>query len=79
MAGQNSPKKFLSEREVHGEYGLGTRFLRRRRMRNAGPPFVKVSGQLGVRGGRILYERAALEAWLASQPVGGGETAGAQR
>ncbi len=40
-------------------------------MRGSGPPFVKTSGELGQRGGRVLYSVEKLEAWLAARPRGG--------
>jgi hypothetical protein len=65
-------KKNLSEREVNEHYGLGRRQLRMMRMRGTGPLFIKTSGQIGKRGGRILYPVADLESWIGSRPSGGG-------
>jgi hypothetical protein len=73
MAGQ---KNYLTEGEVEADYGLRVRFLRKRRVFGNGPVFVKISGELGRRGGRILYPREGVESWLASRPRGGGEAAG---
>jgi hypothetical protein len=64
-------KQNLTEREVSEIYRIGTRQLRLMRLRGKGPRFLKVSGQLGHSGGRILYPVADLEAWLASRPSGG--------
>lgn len=67
-------KRFMSEGEVEETFGLGKRKLRLHRMRGDGPPWQKVSGQIGKRGGRVLYPVAGIEAWIASRP-GGGEQA----
>jgi hypothetical protein len=64
-------KLFLSEREVNAIFGLGIRQLRHMRMAGTGPGFVKVSGTLGSAGGRVLYEKERVRAWLASRPQGG--------
>jgi hypothetical protein len=76
MTNPNGPKQtgarlLLSEAEVYSRYGLGLRFLRRRRMSGTGPKFIKVSGELGIRGGRVFYPVESLEQWLASRPSGG--------
>jgi hypothetical protein len=70
---QTVTKVNLTESEVAERYGVGIRQLRAMRMRNTGPRYVKVSGRLNERGGRILYPRADLEVWFASCPSGGGE------
>lgn len=64
-------KKNLTEREVTEIYGIGTRQLRLMRLRGKGPPFIKVSGQIGKTGGRVLYNVENLERWIASRPSGG--------
>ena len=64
-------KMNLSEREVNARYGLGLRHLRGMRLRNDGPRFIKVSGQIGKRGGRVLYPVSDLERWLLEFPSGG--------
>ncbi|MGD0580186.1 MAG: DNA-binding protein [Bryobacteraceae bacterium] len=74
MASKTVAKRYLTEIEVEEEYSLGRRYLRLRRLHGGGPPWIKPIGSLGQKGGRILYPREALEAWLASRP-GGGETA----
>jgi hypothetical protein len=68
-------KKNLSEKEIEQLYGVGRRLLQGMRMRSEGPPFIKISGRLGARGGRVVYPVAGLEAWLASRPSGGGSAA----
>lgn len=68
---EQQTKKFLSEVEVSETFGLGVRFLRGCRMRGDGPPFRKVSGKLGERGGRVIYPAAGVEAWINAQPGGG--------
>ena len=65
-------KAMLTESEIQLMYGIGIVQLRRMRARSVGPCFIKVSGVIGKRGGRVLYARAELEAWLATLPVGGG-------
>lgn len=64
-----------SEREVSAHYGIGLRQLRLMRMRGDGPRWIKVSGRIGQRGGRVLYPLRDLEDWLASRPGGGGRAA----
>jgi excisionase family DNA binding protein len=49
----------LSVREAAQYIGLSKTFLDHRRISGNGPTFLKV-------GGRVLYERDALDAWLAS-------------
>lgn len=66
-------KKNLTEREVEATYGIRSRHLRLMRARNTGPRYLKISGGLGKRGGRILYPVAELEGWLGRCPTGGGE------
>lgn len=61
----------MTEIEVEQVFGLGKRFLRAARMRNDGPPFMKFSGKLGERGGRVLYPVDGVERWLRAQPGGG--------
>jgi hypothetical protein len=74
MASKTVAKRYLTEIEVEEEYSLGRRYLRLRRFRGGGPPWIKPTGKLGEKGGRVLYSRADLESWLRSRP-GGGETA----
>jgi len=74
MKSMQAVKKNFTEIEVSNEYGIGIRQLRYMRMRGDGPRWLKVSGQVGRRGGRVLYPVADLDRWLASRP-GGGEAA----
>jgi hypothetical protein len=70
-----SIKKAIKEADVEATYSLGVRHLRSMRMRGIGPRWIKVSGKVGHRGGRVLYPVAELEAWLAQMPGGGGRAA----
>ena len=72
---QLETKLNLTEREVEQTRGLGRRQLRLMRMKGCGPRWIKVSGKLGRRGGRVLYPVAALDEWLAQCPGGGGRAA----
>jgi len=67
----HTEKRFMTEAEVEATFGLGKRKLRRHRMRGDGPPWRKVAGQIGQRGGRVLYEVAGVEGWIQSRPAGG--------
>jgi hypothetical protein len=64
-------KRHGTEREVHQQFGVGIRQLRAMRMRGTGPGWVKVSGQLGKPGGRILYDLDAVSLWMRSRSHGG--------
>jgi hypothetical protein len=75
MPVQMTEKLNLTEHEVSGRYGLGLRHLRIMRMRGDGPRWIKTSGQVGRRGGRVLYPVDALEKWMSARPGGGGENA----
>jgi len=68
---QTLSKVNLTESEVSELYAIGVRQLRGMRMRNTGPRWLKISGAIGVKGGRILYPVADLNRWLASVPSGG--------
>jgi len=61
----------LTESEVQATRGIGVRQLRTMRMRGIGPRFIKISGSIGQRGGRVLYPVAELDAWLSQCPGGG--------
>jgi hypothetical protein len=67
-------KKNLCEKAISSTYGVGIRQLRHMRMRGDGPLWIKVSGSIGVRGGRILYPVDEFERWLSRLPSGGGAT-----
>jgi hypothetical protein len=64
-------KIMLTEFEVQTRFGIGVVQLRRMRARAIGPRFIKISGMMGVRGGRVVYPVKDLEAWLAQLPSGG--------
>lgn len=64
-------KLFLNEFEVAATRGIGLRALRSMRMRGSGPPFHKISGAIGRKGGRVLYEAALVDDWIRNQPAGG--------
>jgi hypothetical protein len=61
----------LTESEVVESRGIGRRQLRVMRAKGTGPRYIKVSGQIGRRGGRVLYPVADLDQWLAQRPSGG--------
>lgn len=64
-------KRFCGEREVEALFGIGVRQLRAHRMRGDGPPWIKTSGKIGQRGGRVLYPISGVQQWLNSRPGGG--------
>jgi hypothetical protein len=68
-------KLYLTEREVWQSRGIGVQQLRIMRARGCGPRYVKVSGAIGRRGGRVLYAIEDLDRWLAQRPSGGGQAA----
>ena len=72
-------KQNLTEKEVNQEHGIGIRQLRRMRLCGTGPRYIKISGQIGKKGGRIIYPIAAVEEWLKSRPTGGGAAAAGGR
>jgi len=52
-----------SDRDLEIRFGIKRRFWQKRRMLGDGPPFRKCNGRL------CLYELAAVERWLAQQPL----------
>jgi hypothetical protein len=66
-----SEKVYLNEYEVSATRGIGLRALRIMRMRGTGPQFMKISGKLGERGGRVLYKASEIDLWIDRQPKGG--------
>lgn len=62
----------LTEREVAASRGISVQQLRTMRMRGDGPRFIKISGEIGRRGGRVLYPVQYLDEWIAGCPMGGG-------
>ena len=75
MPSEMTQKLNITEREVNALYGLGLQHLRIMRMRGDGPRWIKTSGQVGRRGGRVVYPVDALERWISARPCGGGDTA----
>ena len=49
-------KSHITESEAATIFGIGVRQFRNMRMRGDGPPWIKISGQIGHPGGRVLYE-----------------------
>jgi hypothetical protein len=79
FTGPTQTKKLnLTELEVEATRGIGRRQLRVMRMRGNGPRWIKISGQLGQRGGRVLYPVDQLDSWIAQCPGGGGTVSGGQ-
>jgi hypothetical protein len=50
-------REYLTRPEVEREFRLRVGWLAKAAMSGEGPPYVKV-------GGRVLYRRATLEAWM---------------
>jgi predicted DNA-binding transcriptional regulator AlpA len=63
MTHNNPSNRLLSRNDVEREYGLGRRWLELAAMRGDGPPMRRISARM------IRYQRAELEAWLASRKV----------
>lgn len=63
-------QSFLNERTLSKILGVSLGTLRRWRLRREGPLFVKLGDG---RAGCVRYPLAAVEAWLASRPAGGGQ------
>ena len=66
----------LNEREAAAALGISVKLLRRWRMLDKGPRYVKLSGKLGQTGRRIAYPARDLYCWLESLPSGGSKPAG---
>ena len=66
----------FNEREAAAALGISVKLLRRWRMLDKGPRYVKLSGKLGQTGGRIAYPARDLYCWLESLPSGGSKAAG---
>jgi hypothetical protein len=67
----NNNARLLTEVMLSERYSIGLRQLRLMRMRKEGPEYIKVSGQIGRSGGRVLYRIDAVESWLKNRPCGG--------
>jgi hypothetical protein len=62
----------LTPKQIAEIFNIGLHHLALMRMRGTGPAFIKISGQVGKSGGRVLYPVAGVKEWLASAPTGGG-------
>lgn len=58
-------KELLTTKEVATLTGFSTSYFEKGRNRAYGPKFLRISG--AGRNGKILYRRADVESWLASQ------------
>lgn len=54
----------LTEHEVARLVGMSVAAIRRWRLLNSGPPYIKLNHS-------VRYDPAALRSWLASRPTGG--------
>jgi hypothetical protein len=70
---------FITEKTVSLLFGIGLQQLRELRARGGGPAFFKISGTIGRPGGRILYDRREIEAWIQRRPRGGEQAQGGLR
>jgi predicted DNA-binding transcriptional regulator AlpA len=68
MKGNVGLSRFLTREQLAGEIGVSTKTLDNWRVINKGPQFRKFGAG---RKAAVRYERADIEAWLASQPRGG--------
>lgn len=59
----------LSPAQVGELLGLSRSTVDRMRREGKGPPWIKVSGEIGHSGGRIRYRRSDIEAYLQSRRV----------
>jgi predicted DNA-binding transcriptional regulator AlpA len=60
-----SKKRYLRDREIEANYGIGRMKLRQLRHRGIGPAFRRIGYKT------IIYEISDLERWIDSQPQGG--------
>jgi len=65
----NTPGHFLNEREVAAVLAVSVASIRRWRLLNQGPRFLKI-------GASVRYRPEDVEAWLHSRPSGGELTHG---
>ena len=61
------PVRFLTERQLAKALNVSLALVRRWRVIDAGPAYVKMGGKL------VRYDWKLVEQWLASQPTGGGK------
>ena len=73
---QQVERLLFSEREAAAALGINVKLLRRWRMLDKGPRYIKLSGKLGQTGGRIAYPVRDLHLWLNSLPSGGEQPKG---
>ncbi|MFE7803314.1 helix-turn-helix transcriptional regulator [Streptomyces sp. NPDC057430] len=66
------PTELLSAKQVAAEYGFSEQALRNWRCAGTGPAFIKLSPG---KGGRIRYQRSAIETWLNARTVRAGGAA----
>ena len=57
-------KRLLSRDDIEAEYGITRRWLELAAHRGDGPPMTKITPRM------VRYDRAALEAWIASKAEG---------
>ena len=60
-----STARYLNDKQVESQYGLSRPWLRLKRREGGGPPFIRIAEG----GGKILYERVAIESYLKSKEV----------
>jgi predicted DNA-binding transcriptional regulator AlpA len=63
----NTKGHFLNEREVAGILAVSVASIRRWRLLNQGPKFLKI-------GASVRYRPEDVDAWLDSRPSGGGSS-----
>lgn len=59
-------QQLMTPAEVEEDYGIAVQTLANYRYQGIGPAYVK---KTPGRGGRIVYRRSAIEAWLDAQTV----------
>ena len=64
----------LTASDISDLYGISKEFLKMRRRNGDGPPWKKISGAIGKRGGRVVYPMKEFEVWLSTRPGGGERT-----
>ncbi len=64
MAGANFAQTLLTEAEVSRQLRVSLAALRKWRVMNRGPQFLKI-------GSLVRYRQSGIDQWLASLPVGG--------
>jgi predicted DNA-binding transcriptional regulator AlpA len=64
-----APKTLLNERDIARIIGMSVASVRRWRLRDEGPPYLKLSSA-------VRYRPEDLKLWLDSRPMGGGKRGG---